>query len=160
MAAHVFYELGAGVAMPFASRVGALPAVTGWAAGSVSSYCGAARSGDAYNTVFGVFNGMYLSAVLAHFMFWPKRRILGLPWLTECEGLRGPVLVPYNVILYVSGVAAVAGLGENGRAGMRGAIVPVVFVPILLRLQDNEFRRLRVQARRNPGWWNRRLQLR
>jgi len=83
-----------------------------------------------------------------------------VPSLSECEGLCGPILVPYNGILYISGLSAVAGLLENGRRGaVRGAIVPLLGVPVLLRLQRMEFRRLSLQARRNPRWWNRRLQM-
>ncbi|MDT5219143.1 MAG: hypothetical protein QOF15_1248 [Mycobacterium sp.] len=103
-------------------------------------------------------NGMFLTAVLAHFIYWPKRWVVGVPNLTECEGLRGRVLLPYNVILYVSAVSAVAGLAENGRyAALRGAAVPLLGVPVLVHIQRIEFRRLRIQARRQPAWWNRRL---
>jgi len=161
MGAHVFYELGSGVAMPFASLAGPVPAATGWAAGTIAAWRTANRVDERYNTVIGVMNGIFLTAVLAHFIYWPKRWINGVPLLTECEGLRGRVLAPYNAILHVSGVAAVAGLLENGRrAAVRGALIPVVSVPVLLQIQKIEFRRLRVQARCNPGWWNRRLQTR
>jgi hypothetical protein len=97
---------------------------------------------------------------LAHFIFWPKRWSIGMPWLSECEGLRGKPMVPYNGILYVCGLAAVAGLLENGRAGLYGAAVPLVFVPVLIGVQGAEFQRLQTQARRRPAWWNRRLQVR
>jgi hypothetical protein len=158
--AHVFYEFASGVAMPFASLVGPAPAATGWATGTILAFHTARRGKDSHNNAFGLMNGMFLTAVLAHFIYWPKRWIAGLPWLTECEGLRGNVLAPYNAILYVSGVAAVAGLIENGRAGVRGAVMPLVFVPVLLPIQGIEFRRLRAQARRRSAWWNRRLQVR
>jgi hypothetical protein len=156
--AHVFYELAAGVAMPFASRTGPVVAATAWGAGTALAYSAAGRRKDSYDNVFGLLNGMYLAAVAAHFTYWPKRWILGLPYLVECEGIRGRAIAPYNAILYVSGLAAVAGMLENGRAGVRGVPVVLAGVPILLRLQDIEFRRLRIQARRHPGWWNRRLQ--
>jgi hypothetical protein len=108
---------------------------------------------------FALLNGLSLSAVLAHFAYWPKRYVTGVPWLTECEGLRGTVMAPYNAILYISGIAAVGGLRESGRAGLRGALVPVVTVPLLVAIQHYEFKRLRTQALRRPGWWNRRLQV-
>jgi hypothetical protein len=156
--AHLFYELAAGVAIPFASRTGPVIAAAGWATGTVATYSAAGRRNRSWDGVFGLLNGVYLTAVIAHFAYWPKRWIRGVPYLTECEGLRGAVVAPYNGILYVSGVAAVAGMFEHGRAGARGALVAVVGVPLLLRLQAIEFRRLRVQAQRHPGWWNRRLQ--
>lgn len=157
-ATHGFYELASGVSIPSASVVGPIPAVAGWATGSVWAFQAAGRANPLHNFTFGALNGMSLAAVLAHFIFWPKRWVGCFPWLTECEGLRGQVITPYNTILYVSAFAGLAGVAENGRAGMRGALVPVLFVPVLLRLQSVEFRRLRAQARRRPGWWNRRLQ--
>jgi hypothetical protein len=155
--AHVFYELSAGVAMPFASRTGPVVAAAGWATSTVLAYRAADRE-ESSDTFFGFLNGTYLTAVLAHFIYWPKRWVLGVPYLTECEGMRGLVVAPYNAILYVSGLAAVAGLVEHGRAGARGALSAVIGVPLLLRLQDIEFERMRIQAHRHPGWWNRRLQ--
>src|SRR3954454_2072007 len=161
MGAHVFYELGSGVAMPFASVSGPVPAAVGWATGTSVALRTAGRMERRYDTVFGVMNGMFLTAVLAHFIYWPKRWVGGVPHLTECEGLRGRVLLPYNAILYVSAVCALAGLTENGRRAARhGAAVPFISVPVLLRVQRIEFRRLRIQARRQPRWWNRRLQAR
>jgi hypothetical protein len=161
MAGQVFYELGAGVAMPFASVAGPVPAAARWAVGTIAAWRGAKRLNERYNTAVGVMNGMFLTAVLAHFIYWPKGWVGGIPYLTECEGLQGRVLLPYNSILYLSAVSAVAGLAENGRrAGLRGAAVPLMGVPVLLRVQRIEFQRLRIQARRQPGWWNRRLQSR
>jgi hypothetical protein len=144
--------------MPFSSVRGPAPAAVGWAAGIAAGYTAAGRASGTRDGAFGVMNGIFLSAVLAHFIYWPTRRIVGVPWLTECEGLRGKVIAPYNVILYTSGVAAVAGLTENGRAGRRGALVPLILVPILLVIQDVEFARLEQQAQQRPAWWNRRLQ--
>jgi hypothetical protein len=157
--AHVFYELACGVGMPLASVAGPAPAAFSWAAGTAYAFrsMGPERkpSGD---MVFALLNGLFLSAVLAHFAYWPKRYATGVPWLTECEGLRGTVMAPYNLILYISGIAAVGGLRESGRAGLRGAVVPIVMVPLLVAIQHYEFKRLRAQALRRPGWWNRRLQ--
>jgi hypothetical protein len=159
MGAHVFYELGAGVAMPFASLAGPVPAATGWAVGTIAAWRAANQLNERYNTAVCVMNGMFLTAALAHFIYWPKGWVGGIPYLTECEGLHGRILLPYNNILYLSAVSAVAGLAENGRrAGLRGAAVPLIGVPVLLRVQRIEFQRLRTQARRRPGWWNRRLQ--
>ena len=145
--------------MPFASVAGPLPVAAGWATGSLLACHAAGRGKDSHNRAFGLLNGMFLSAVLAHFRFWPKHWIIGMPWLSECEGLRGKVMMPYNAILYVCGLAAVAGLLENGRAGLPGTAVPVVLVPALIRVQGLEFQRLKTQARRRPAWWNRRLQV-
>lgn len=155
--AHIFYELLAGVGMPFASRMGPRGAGALWATSTVAAYHQAGRQPASRDAVFSVLNGLYLSAVIAHFLAWPRTKKMGLPWLTECEGLTGPVIAPYNVILDVSGVAAVAGLVENRGGRVWGALVPLALVPVLLREQHREFGRLLVQARVQPGWWNRRL---
>jgi hypothetical protein len=101
--------------------------------------------------------GLYLSAVVPHFTGWPRAHP-ALPWLAECEGMRGPVIGPYDVVLHVSGIAALGGLLENRRARNRGALVSSVVVPWPLRAQHREYGRLLAQARRRRGWWNRRLQ--
>ena len=158
--AHVLYELVCGVGMPLASVAGPAPAAVSWTAGTAYAFRATGRerklSGD---MAIALLNGLFLSAVLAHFAYWPKRYVTGVPWLTECEGLRGTVMAPYNMILYLSGIAALGGLRESGRAGLRGAVVPVVLVPLLVAIQHYEFKRLRIQALRRPGWWNRRLQV-
>jgi hypothetical protein len=157
MGAHVFYELSCGVGMPMASVAGPAPAAVSWAAGTAYVFHAAGRRKHLGDMTFAVLNGTFLSAVLAHFAYWPKRYLAGLPWLTECEGLRGAVMGPYNLILYLSGIAAVGGLGASGRSGLRGAVVPVMLVPLLVLIQHKEFKRLQVQATRHPAWWNRRL---
>ena len=155
--AHVFYELAAGVGMPFASWVGPRAAATLWSTGTVVAFREAGRQPRSHDPAFAALNATFLSAVIAHFAGWPRTRIAGLPWLTECEGLTGPVIAPYNVILYISGVAALGGLAENQRGRVLAVLVPVVLVPVLVSGQRWEFSRLRAQARRQPGWWNRRL---
>src|SRR3954449_2034038 len=81
-----------------------------------------------------------------------------VPMLLECEGMDGNLMPGYNAILYVSGAAAVGGLLENGRGRMLGAVVPALAAHWLVGVQHREFERLRAQARRQPRWWNRRLQ--
>jgi len=160
LAAHVFYELAGGVAMPFASRIGPRGAAALWGAAAVVAYREAGRRPPSADPAFATLNGVYLSAVTAHFAGWPRTTRLGLPWLTECEGLSGRAVVPYNLILHVSAVAGLAGLAENRRGRPLGLLVPVALVPWLVREQHREFSRLVEQAHREPGWWNRRLRAR
>jgi hypothetical protein len=155
--AHVFYELLSGVAMPFASRLGIRTAAAFWTTSTVAAYHQAGRQPGSRDRAFAMLNGAYLSAVIAHFLAWPRTTKSGVLWLTECEGLTGRVIAPYNVILQVSAVAAIGGLIENRRGRAWGALVPVVTVPWLVREQRREFSRLLVQAQEHASWWNRRL---
>ncbi|MCO1598940.1 hypothetical protein M8C17_27685 [Micromonospora sp. RHAY321] len=160
LAAHVFFELGAGVGMPAASVLGPVPAAGLWAVGAGTLWRTAATRPASSDAVFALCNGAGLAAVLAHLRGWPRRRTrLGLPWLRECEGL-GPDLMPfYNPILYVSGVAALAGsLLENRSAPRYLPLLTLGLVPLFIVTQHSEHWRLRDIARRRPGWWNRRLQ--
>jgi len=158
VAAHVFYELAAGVGMPFASRVGPAAAATFWASGASVAFREAGRQPPSRDPAFAVLNGVFLSAVVAHFAAWPRTSRAGLPWLTECEGLRGRAMPAYNSILYLSAVAALASLlTENRRGRAWGALVPLAVVPALMSEQHREHRRLRERASRDRRWWNRRL---
>src|SRR5215210_2464504 len=89
---HVFYELAAGVGMPFASVIGPAPAATLFGLGGVVAFREAGRQPRSRDTTFAVLNGFLLSAVLGHFSSWPRTRRGGLPWLTECEGLSGRLI--------------------------------------------------------------------
>ena len=158
LAAHVFYELAAGVGMPTASVLGPLPAAGGWALGSAAIWRAAATRPASADTALATWNGLGLAAVLGHFAAWPARRTrLGLPWLRTCEGL-GPELMPaYNTILYASAAATITALARENRSASRRSLLVLVLVPALMAMQRAEHRRLRDRARRSPAWWNRRL---
>ncbi len=155
---HLAYELVCGVGVPLASRVGVTAATTGYAVSSVAAYRAAghlpAPVGDRR---FAVANGLFASAVISHFTSWPRTTWAGLPWLTECEGLQGRLLGPYNTLLYVSALAAVGGAVENRRAWEWFALTPLIVVPLLRRETLPEYQRLLIQAAEEPRWWNRRL---
>jgi hypothetical protein len=159
LAAHVFFELGAGVGMPTASVLGPVPAAGLWALTSGTLWHTAGTRPASSDGVFAVANGIGLAAVLAHLRGWPSRRSrLGLPWLRECEGM-GPELMPYyNPILYVSGLAALGALLRENRSAPRYLpLLALGLMPVLIVTQHAEHWRLRDLARRRPGWWNRRL---
>jgi hypothetical protein len=157
MAGHVFFELGAGVGMPFASLLGPAPAAAVWGAGAVRVQRAAGSPG--WDRSLAVVNGLSMAAAAAHLAGWPRRRTrLGLPWLTECEGLGPELMRWYNPIVYTGGIAALAAVvTENGRAPRWAGLLPLALVPALVRVQHAEHERLRRQAVRRPGWWNRRL---
>jgi hypothetical protein len=158
VAGHLAYELVGGVGVPLASRVGVSAATTGYAVSSITAYraAGHLRSprGDRR---FAVANGLFASAVITHFTSWPRTTRTGMPWLTECEGLGGRLMGPYNALLYVSAVAAIGGAVENRRAWRWFALTPLAVVPVLRTETPPEYRRLLTQAAERPRWWNRRL---
>jgi hypothetical protein len=155
---HLAYELLAGVGVPLASRVGVVPAVSAYAAASVATHRAAGRlEPPAGDRRFAVANGVFAAAVITHFTTWPRTTRAGLPWLTECEGLHGRVIGPYNLVLHLSAVAAAGGAIENRRAWPWCVMTTVVVVPLLRRQTPTEYRRLLDQAARRPRWWNRRL---
>jgi hypothetical protein len=160
LAGHVFFELAAGVGMPFASVVGPLPAAVVWASGSAALDRLAARPSGSGDRVLAVANGLGLAAVVGHLAGWPRRRTrVGLPWLVDCEGLGPQLMRWYNPVVHASGAAALGGLlWENRTAPRRLGWSMLAAVPLLVRLQHAEHRRLRTLARTRPGWWNRRLQ--
>nr|WP_146218433.1 hypothetical protein [Micromonospora acroterricola] len=159
LAAHVFFELGAGVGMPAASVLGPAPAAGLWALTTGTLLRTAGTRPASSDGVFAVSNGVGLAAVIAHLRGWPRRRTrLGLPWLRECEGLGPELMRYYNPILYVSGAAALGALLRENRSAPR--YVPLLtlgLVPLLIVTQHAEHWRLREMSHRRPGWWNRRL---
>ena len=158
VAGHLAYELAAGVAVPGASRLGVSATTAAYAVSSALAYRAAGHlpspRGDRR---FAVANGLFASAVISHFTSWPRTTRAGLPWLTECEGLDGRLIAPYNAILYLSAVAAVGGAVENRGAWQWFALTPAVVVPLLRRETPVEYHRLLAQAAQRPRWWNRRL---
>lgn len=157
VAAHLGYELAAGVAVPLASKLGVRSATALYALGAVLARRQAGRPPPSADGAFAALNGLFLSAVLAHYLTWPVTRRAGLPWLTQSEGLSGRLVPPYNAILYASALTAVGGLVENRRGVAWAAAAPVVAVPWLVAETPNEFRRLVAHAGQHPSWWNRRL---
>lgn len=158
MAGHLGYELLAGVSVPMASRVGIKAAVTGYASGTVALYHAAGHvPASRGQRRFAVLNGLFAAAVISHFTAWPRTTRAGLPWLTECEGLSGELIGPYNVLLHGSAVAAVGGAVENRRGWPWFVATVAVVAPWVRRETPWEFQRLLAQAARSPRWWNRRL---
>jgi hypothetical protein len=160
MAGHVVYELANGVGLPLASVIGPARASALWSAGTTVVLRRARRRPGPDDRVLATVNGFAVAAVVAHFAAWPKAPALfGLPWLAECEGLGPDLMPPYNVILYVTGGAAVGGLLHESR-GRRvlGVLVGAGAVPVVMAGQRWEHRRLLGIAANRPRWWNRRLQ--
>ena len=157
LTAHVFLELAAGVGMPGASVVGPEPAAVTWAAATRAVWRITRRTAGPGEQALHVYNGLALTAVVAHYVAWPRKRTW-LPWLTECEGLRGDVMLAYNIILLGSGGAALIALvRENRSASHALGLAPLLLVPVFAHVQHREHDRLMKIADERPDWWNRRL---
>jgi hypothetical protein len=158
LAGHVFFELAAGVGLPGASVLGPAPAALLWTAATVRMQ--RAAGSPAADAGMAVANATGLAAALAHQAGWPRRWTqVGLPWLTDCEGLGPELMRWYNPVVHLGGAASLlALLTENRDAPRRLLLLPPVLVPLLVRLQHAEHERLKELARRRPAWWNRRLQ--
>ena len=157
LAGHVVFELAAGVGMPLASVLGPAPALALWTGATVAVQR-AAGSPSADRTL-ALVNGAGLAAAVAHLAGWPHRHSrLGLPWLTDCEGLGPGLMRWYNPIVHAGGVASLVAVLAESRAAPRWlGLLPLVLVPVLIRVQHAEHERLRAIAQRRPRWWNRRL---
>ena len=158
-AAHVFLELAAGVGMPGVSLVGPAPAAMAWAGGTRVVWRIAHRTGGRRDRALQIYNGLALTAVVAHYAAWPRKGTrMGVPWLTECEGLRGDLMVVYNLILLGTGAAALIALvRENRSAHAVLGLAPLLLIPAFGHFQHREYARLVKTAEERPAWWNRRL---
>jgi hypothetical protein len=160
LAAHLLFELAAGVGMPLASLVGPVPAASAWAIALPTTARAARTTTARADTFFAVLNGFGLAAVIAHMASWPHRRTAaGLPWLLDCEGLGPRLMRYYNPILYTSAtMAGLAILTENRKAPRVATLIPLSLIPAIGYAQQAEFRRLKRHAATAPRRWNRRLQ--
>jgi hypothetical protein len=158
MAAHLGYELAAGVGVPLASRVGPLVAGGGYAGTLAVAYREAGQlRGSRGEAVFAALNGVFLAAVVNHYTLWPRDAERRIPWLVECEGLHGRVIGPYNVMLQGAVLCSLAGLLENRDGWSWGIGFAVGTFPFFRWATPREYDRLVTQAQRRPRWWNRRL---
>jgi hypothetical protein len=158
LAAHVVFELGAGVGMPLASVLGPYRAAGFWTLATGGVWIASARD-DSADKVLAAANGFGIAAISAHLLGWPHRRTrTGLPWLEDCEGLGSELMPFYNPILYFSGVTGLLAIvRENRTARLHLPMAMLGLVPALIAYQHWEHRRLLRQAHTRPGWWNRRL---
>ncbi len=159
LAAHVWFELAAGVGAPAASVLGPRRAAVVWTAATAGAWRQTCRRSGLGDTFLAVVDALAVAATVGHLLGWPTRRALaGVPWLRDCEGL-GPELMPvYNWILYVSAIAGGAALLRENRAARRWPVaVTLASAPLLSLLQRVEFQRLCRQAVTEPSWWTRRL---
>lgn len=154
--AHHGFELGSGVGLVWQPELGLPGAAALWGA-QIPMWLGMARRGGIrHDRILAAWSGAALGGALVHFLLWPwKRSRLGLPLLTEAEGLRPGLLPAYNVILYVWAVSAVLSIGELPARARPWALAGFATLPVLRRSAGHHFAWLREQSAANPTWWNR-----
>lgn len=155
-AAHHGFELSSGVGLVWQPELGLVGAGTLWGAQIAVWLAMAQRRGNRYDRVLATWSGAALGGVLVHFLLWPWRRNgLGLPVLTEAEGLSARQLPAYNAILYLWFVAAVLSIRELPPPARPWVAAGFATLPLLRRSARHHFSWLHAQAAEGPAWWNR-----
>jgi hypothetical protein len=110
-----------------------------------------------WDPLLAAWSGASLAGVGVHFSLWPWRfNGLGLPVLTEAEGLAPSSLPAYNLLLQAWALVAALSIIREVRPGhRRWALVGCAAAPLLRRTARYHFSWLKEQALTNPAWWNR-----
>jgi hypothetical protein len=159
-AAHHGFELSSGLGLVGQPELGLGGAGAVWAAQIPTWIALAARGDKRWDKLLAVWSGAALGGVVVHFVIWPWRRsALGLPVLTEAEGLAVSQLPGYNALLY--GWAAASALSialEIPPRERRWALLGFAALPLLHRSAKHHFSWIVDQAATTPAWWNRGVQ--
>ncbi len=140
-AGHNGFELSSGVGLVGQPELGLAGsgllwsvALPGWAALST-------REGRGVDRALAVFSGLAGGGALVHYLLWPWRRgRLGVPVLTEAEGLSQSSLPAYNAVLQVWGAMAVMSALRDIRGRDRGwAVVGLALTPLLRKSARHHF---------------------
>ena len=121
---------------------------------------GSASLGNVYtrwDPLLAAWSGASLAGVVVHFTLWPWRHNkLGIPVLTEAEGLSSSSLPAYNALLYAWAAASALSIIREVRPGARRwALAGLATEPLLRRSAQHHFSWLKQEAIMNPAWWNR-----
>ncbi len=156
-AAHHGFELTSGVGLVLQPELGLVPAGALWGAQIPLWITLAAKGGRRWDRLLAVWSGAALAGVAVHFVLWPWRRNkLGLPVLSEAEGLSPALLPAYSTLLHLWGVACVGSIALEVRPGhRRWSLVGLAALPLLRKSAAHHFAWLTQEAQRNPAWWNR-----
>jgi hypothetical protein len=155
-AAHHAFELGNGVGLVWQPELGLGGAGAMWVVELGLWSWIAARGSRRWDGVLAVLAGAGLGGVIVHFTLWPWRRNrLGIPVLTEAEGLPASRLPAYNAILGVWGLASILSLVELSPSRRRWALAGLAGFPILRRSARHHFTWIVGEAADRPAWWNR-----
>jgi hypothetical protein len=157
-AAHHGFELSSGVGLVLQPELGLWFAGALWGTG-ISAWIrlAAKRDDTRWDPLLAAWSGASLAGVVVHYSIWPWRHNkLGIPVLTEAEGLPSSSLPAYNALLHVWALTSALSIIREVRPGARRwALVGLATVPLLRRSAQHHFSWLKQEALTNPAWWNR-----
>jgi hypothetical protein len=156
-AAHHGFELSNGIGLVWQPELGLVGASALWGTQIPVWITVAARGSKRWDRLLATWSGATLGAAVVHFLLWPWRRSsLGIPVLTEAEGLSASRLPAYNTLLYAWAAASAASiLREIPRRDRRWALVGFATLPLMGLSAKHHFSWLTQQAATDPAWWNR-----
>ncbi len=156
-AAHHGFELTSGVGLVMQPELGLVGAGAVWGVQIPLWITLAAKGNRRWDRLLAVFSGAALAGVVVHFILWPWRRNkLGLPVLSEAEGLSPSLLPAYSALLHVWGAACVCSIALDVRPGhRRWSLVGLATLPLLRKSAKHHFEWIAQEAQKNPAWWNR-----
>jgi hypothetical protein len=156
-AAHHGFELSSGIGLVGQPELGLIGAGGLWATQIPTWIALAARGGKRWDRLLAVWSGAAVGGAVVHFLIWPWRRsALGIPILTEAEGLGASQLPVYNTLLYAWGAASALSIVlEVPRHDRRWALLGFAALPLLRRSANHHFSWIVEQAATRPAWWNR-----
>jgi hypothetical protein len=157
-AAHHGFELSSGVGLVLQPELGLGFAGALWGTAIPAwAYVAAKGENTRWDPLLAAWSGTSLAGVIVHFSLWPwQQNRLGLPVLTEAEGLGSSSLPAYNAVLHVWAAASTLSILRDVRPPARPwALVGLATMPLLRRSAQHHFSWLKQQAMTNPAWWNR-----
>lgn len=160
-AAHHGFELSNAIGLVLQPELGLVGAGALWGTQIPVWVTLAGRGSKRWDRLLAVWSGAAFGAAIVHFLLWPWRRSnLGLPVLTEAEGLGASRLPAYNTLLYMWGAAsAISVVREIPRSDRPWALVGLATLPLMRLSAKHHFSWLVEQAATNPAWWNRGVQV-
>ena len=159
-AAHHTFELSSGVGLVGQPELGLVGAGALWGAQLPTWIALATRGGNRWDRLLAVWSGAAFGGVVVHYALWPwKRGRLGLPELTEAEGMSPRTIPAYNLLLQVWGAAALMSVARDiPRRDRRWALVGLALFPLMRKGATHHFNWVAAQTETNPAWWNRAVQ--
>jgi hypothetical protein len=156
-AAHHGFELSQGVGLVSQPELGLWGAGALWGTQIPAWVALAARGGRRWDKVLAVWSGAALGGVVVHFLLWPWRcNKIGLPVLTEAEGIGASRLPAYNAILRIWFLASAMSIArEISPRDRKWALVGFATLPLLRRSAKHHFSWIVDEAATNAAWWNR-----